>query len=144
MRRGCAEGNGSFEFKGRSVAQAEAFALAESFAEGLVTANACGFCDIAADFVADSFEKIVIQAAAEAEAALSGQANGDKVEATADVVTETIVTASTTAYAQVRAPVTVQGPFYCSAIWKQSAKHLTSMHVQMTSWNYSDICPLKN
>jgi len=96
-----------FQVNGRSIAQAEAFALAQSFAEGLITANVCGFCDIAADFVADSFEEIIIQATAEAEAVLEGQANGGTVNATAEVLTETIVSASTTAYAQVRAPINI-------------------------------------
>lgn len=96
-----AQGNGSFRFNGRSLAQAEAFAIATSFAEALVTANSCGFCNIAADFIADSFENIFISAAAEAEAALSGDAAGGSIEASVDILSETIISASATAYAQV-------------------------------------------
>lgn len=116
MRGGCAEGNGSFRVGGRSLAQAEAFAIATSFAEALVEANVCGFCEIAADFIAETFEEISIQAAAEAEIFLEGQANGGAVQADADALAEAFVSASATAFAQVCAPIIVQGPSCYSAI----------------------------
>ena len=64
-------------------------------------ASVCEFCDIAADFVADSFETIFLEATALAEVELEGFADGGFVEASADVLAEKIVEASATAFAQV-------------------------------------------
>ena len=77
--------------------------MATSFAEGLIEANACDFCDVAADFVADSFEEIIVNAVAIAEAELMGITDGGFVEASADVFAERIVSASATAFAKVGA-----------------------------------------
>lgn len=97
-----AQGNGMFLLNGRSLAQAEAVAIAESFAGGLVEANVCGFCELAADFIVDNFKDIFILAASQIEVTLAGQARpGEIVTLGAAVTNEEIVAASTTAYAQV-------------------------------------------
>lgn len=91
-----------FTLNGRSLAQAEAFAIAESFAEGIVETNSCGFCKAASDFIVENFRSIFISAAAGIEVFLSGEASpGKNVSLSAEVINEEIVTASTTAYAQV-------------------------------------------
>lgn len=91
-----------FRLNGRSLAQSEAVAIAESFADGLVKTNVCGFCDLAVDFIADSFREITVTAAAETELLLEGSASdGSEVEMFAALVSEDIVSASATAYAQV-------------------------------------------
>lgn len=96
-----AEGKASFTVDGRSVAQAEAFAIATSFADALIEASVCDICEVAADFVADSFEAIYLNATAVAEVTLEGLANGDKVEATAEAFISRIVSATATAFAKV-------------------------------------------
>lgn len=98
-----------FMIDGRSVAQAEAFAVARSFAQALVDANVCGFCDIASDFVINSYEEILLKATAEAEIILEGRStSGDEpVVQAARILNEFIVSASVTAFAQVRAPITI-------------------------------------
>ena len=56
------------------------------------------------EFVAKSFQKINVEALAEAEVFLEGHANGGNVNADAAALAETFVSASATAFAQVRAP----------------------------------------
>ena len=99
----CAEGKAAFILNGRSLAQAEAFAIATSFADGLIEASVCDFCDVAADFIADSFEEIILYATAIAEVDLVGFTDSALVEASADALAARIVSASATAFAQVSA-----------------------------------------
>ena len=121
----CVEGKASFTLNGRSLAQAEAKAVATSFAEGLIEASACDFCDVAADFIADSFEEIIVQATALAEADLVGFTDGARVEASADVLAERIVSASATAFAKVcTCTVCKQFDFVCGYAMSKPAPHL--------------------
>lgn len=141
MVGGCAELNASQSFRvtSFSFAQAEALAIARSFVEALVDANVCGFCDIASNFITSSFEKIAINAAAEAEAEAEAdaEANYTGTSARLDTFVEAIVSASTPAFAQVRAPIIVQGPSYYLVLWQHSAKCVTSRHAQVTWGNHS-------
>lgn len=97
-----AEGKSSFTVNGRSVAQAEAFAIASSFADALAEASICDICDVAIDFVADTFEEIYLNATAVAEVTLQGFAEGGSINATANDFIARIVSATATAFAQVR------------------------------------------
>eukprot|EP00892_Ulva_mutabilis_P007876 jgi/Ulvmu1/5460/UM228_0002.1 len=96
-----AAGRASFTINGRSVAQAEAFAIAQSFADATTEAAVCGDCEVAADFIAESFEAIYLNATAVAEIDLIGVANGVPIEVAEEAFVARIVEATATAFAQV-------------------------------------------
>ena len=98
-----AVGNARFQINGRSAANAEAFAIANSVVAAAVGVDVCGQCEVAAGLFARSFEAIYIEATAEAEIALSGASTPDApVEARASAFRAQLVTATAEAIADVR------------------------------------------
>ena len=86
---------------GRSLAVAEASAIASSFAEATTAASVCGQCETAADAIIESFEAIYITATSLAEVALEGETAGELIEASAEAFVAKIVSTTATAFAKV-------------------------------------------
>eukprot|EP00892_Ulva_mutabilis_P008841 jgi/Ulvmu1/6329/UM029_0037.1 len=109
-----ANGNGSFKVNGLTIAQTEATAYAEAFAESTVSAAACGRCTAAAHFVAESWSRIFFDAVAEAEFRLQGAANGGSVTSATAAFVEAVAEATVVAFASVLATASASADDGCN------------------------------
>ena len=80
--------------------------VVQAFAKGMVSASVCGKCSVAAEFVAESWETILLKAIADAEIELIGSGN---TSLSADIFVEAVEKATVTAFAEVRALPTRPG-----------------------------------
>lgn len=69
-----------------------------------MSASVCGKCSAAAEFLAESWSEIFLEAVAEAEVHLEGAADGDSIQAVSNAFVEAVADATVTAYAQVSHP----------------------------------------
>jgi len=103
---GCvSSGRSSFMVNGRTFAVASATAFATAFASAAAESSACGKCEVAAEFIGETFSNIFIEAVAEAEVnleKLDPDADPDQIENSlvTDIQEVTIV-----AFADVRLPL---------------------------------------